>query len=313
MAPNCPQCGLLIPPPSGRDLLRGRASAWKQLVTTPKKARACPQCHAALYADITWRGYLCLLAGGGALGLTAFGISMCLPVYAARSELTTLLLALPVAIPFFLCYHRLGYVWKLCQFESGADRTPPLAEAAVPPGLAPQWGRIDRALTGIVFLLFALLLTFWALLFVPRSAVCEPGFRSILLLWRNDWDPVPMFWGLSAVTVLGLRQQRRQSILKAHSLPVRFTVSVSMVMWAALCAILLGLYAFTRLHRSMWLNVSLMGAMFAGYFVLAITDQRRRRAHGIPISGREKTRLVFWAILAGAIVLLAILQPKWMQ
>ena len=312
MARTCPQCGFLKPPPSWRRLLQASASEWKQLFTTPK-SDSCPQCHAALYAYTTWMGHLCVIAGGIAAGLTAFIIWKLFPVNSPWGQLALVLLAFPAAIPSFVCYHRWGYVWKLCRPESGARSTPSVKEAAIPPGPAPQWGGIDRALTSGVFLLGALMLASWALLYVPRATICQPGFWGRGLLWQNSSSSVPMFWAFSGLTAFALRQRKRQRTLRARNLPFRFTVPAWSVAWATVVSVLYGLHAFTHFYRSMWLAVSMMVVMFAGLVGLALDDQRRRRAHGIPIPAGEKARLVFWALLAGVVILVAVLLPKWMQ
>ena len=312
MTRTCPQCGFQKPPLSWRGLLRGSASEWKQLLTTPK-SESCPQCHAALYAYLTWRGFLWIIAGGIAMGLTGFIILDLFPVYAQRAQFLLVVLAFLAAIPFMMCCHQWGYVWKQCVPDPGAERAPSGKEAATPEGPAPEWGWIDRALTGAIFLLMVLMLASWALPYVPRTTICRPEFRGLVPLWLNDSGSVPMFWAFAALTAFSLRKIRRQRSRKARNLPVRNTVSAWLVAWAAMLSVLLGLYAFTRFQQSEWLAVSMMVAMFSGFVGLALDDQRRRRAHGIPISVHEKTRLVFWAILAGAVVLVVVLLPSWMQ
>jgi len=270
----------------------------------------CPGCQAVLRLRTTRRGWLLLVVGMVAL-IPVLILMVRFPLHPQWS-LMAIMLYFFLLIPCSVWADKRSSAWKLIKPGTGTPSTPSVNGASVPSGPGPARDWIDRALAGAFVLSALLSVASWALLYVPRAMICQPGFWRPRLLWQNGSPSVSQFWIWLTLMAWVFRQTRRRKALKPRIPPAPRWVSVWSLAGLVAMTLLFGLDGFTRFQGSSWFKISVVviwALLLPGTLGILIVLLRGRKARGMPIlSAREKTMLALLAV----IVLVVALLPKWM-
>ena len=184
-----------------------------------------------------------------------------------------------------------------------------LNDSGIEPGHGQDRDLVDRGLVVVLVLSVALAVASMVMLFSDQ-AIGPPGFWGHGLLDHSSM--VPMLWMWSAFAAGAVCQKRRQRAMRARNHPDPLEMPTWATAWWIVMTVLFGLDAYTRFHGSTWLDASEMVFGVLGLSAIVMGGLHRRRAHGTPLSARQKALLILMAIVAVVGILVLIPLTKWM-